>query len=213
MTSTTTAGGRTVVIASGNPGKVAEIRRLLAALDLELRAQSELGIAGAAETGRTFRENALIKARHASAVAGLPAIGDDSGLEVAALGGRPGVRSARFAGEAATDEQNIDRLLEALSETPAGDRSASFRCIATYVESPDDPAPLIAEGVWHGCILLHRQGDGGFGYDPVFFDPRKNRTAAEMSAAEKNLVSHRGQAFRGLSMLIADRATTRKTEE
>lgn len=197
------AGGKpTVVVASDNVGKLAEIRQLLAALEVEVRPQSEFGIKGAPETGSTFRENALQKALHASAGTGLPSIADDSGLEVAALGGRPGVRSARFAGEFATDEENIDRLLAELRELPEIRRTANFRCVAVYVQTPDDPAPLIAEGAWHGRILEVRSGRGGFGYDPVFFDPVLGKTAAEMNSDEKNSVSHRGQAFRELSMLI-----------
>jgi XTP/dITP diphosphohydrolase len=198
-------GNSTVVIASDNRGKLRELRQLLAALELEVRAQSEFGITGARETGSTFHENALLKARHASAGAGLPSIADDSGLEVAALGGRPGVRSARFAGEFATDEENIDRLLAELRGLPETDRRANFRCVAVYVDTPDDPAPLIAEGAWHGRILEVRSGRGGFGYDPVFFDPLLMKTAAEMNSDEKNSVSHRGQALRELSLLILKR--------
>ena len=212
MASTGNSGARTVVIASGNPGKVAEIRQLLASLPLDVRPQSEFGIAAVAETGDTFRENALIKARHASAVAGLPAIGDDSGLEVAVLGGDPGVRSSRFAGEAATDEENMDKLLEVLSDAPEEGRNANFRCVAVYVESADDSAPLIAEGVWNGRILPERRGGGGFGYDPVFLDPVAGKTAAEMNGDEKNAASHRGQAFRALSMLLADLVKARKVQ-
>ena len=199
------AGNPTVVVASDNRGKLAEIRQLLAPLELEVRPQSEYGVTGAPETGSTFRENALLKARHASAATGLPSIADDSGLEVAALGGRPGVRSARFAGEFATNEENIDRLLAELRELPETRRMANFRCVAVYVETPDDPAPLIAEGAWRGRILDGRSGRGGFGYDPVFFDPVLGKTAAEMNSDEKNLVSHRGRAFRDLSQLILKR--------
>ena len=195
------ATNRPVVIASDNPGKLAEIRQLI---DLELRPQSEFGIEGAAETGSTFRENALIKARYAAAGAGLPALADDSGLQVEALGGRPGVRSARFAGEVATDEQNIQRLLAELRETPEP-RHATFRCVAVYVDGPDDACPLVAEGSWHGCILTLPRGRGGFGYDPVFFDPLRGKTAAEMNEEEKNTVSHRGRAFHQLSLLIRER--------
>jgi XTP/dITP diphosphohydrolase len=199
------AGNPIVVVASDNCGKLAEIGQLLAALELEVRPQSEFGVTGPPETGSTFRENALLKVRHASAATGLPSIADDSGLEVAALDGRPGVRSARFAGESATNEDNIDRLLEELRGLPEKARTANFRCVAVYVEGPDDPAPLIAEGAWHGRILDLRRGGGGFGYDPVFFDPVFGKTAAEMGSDEKNSVSHRGQAFRDLSQLILKR--------
>jgi XTP/dITP diphosphohydrolase len=199
------AGNPIVVVASDNRGKLAEIGQLLAALGFEVRPQSEFGVAGPPETGLTFRENALLKARHASAATGLPSIADDSGLEVAALDGRPGVRSARFAGESATSEDNIDRLLAELRGLPETGRTANFRCVAVYVEGPDDPAPLMAEGAWRGRILDLRRGAGGFGYDPVFFDPVFGKTAAEMNSDEKNSVSHRGQAFRGLSQLILKR--------
>jgi XTP/dITP diphosphohydrolase len=204
MAPTGTLKARTVVIASGNLGKLAEIGQLLAPLCLHVRPQSDWSIPPVAETGETFAENALLKARHASAIAGLPAIGDDSGLEVAALGGSPGVRSSRFAGETATDQENIDKLLETLRDLPDEERKANFRCVAVYVESPDDPQPLLAEGVWHGRIIAGRRGNGGFGYDPVFLDPESGRTAAELSGKEKNAASHRGQAFRALSALIAN---------
>jgi XTP/dITP diphosphohydrolase len=201
-----TGSKSTVVVASDNPGKLAEIRHLLAGLDLEVRTQSEFGLIGAPETGSTFLENALEKARHASESTGMPSIADDSGLEVAALAGRPGVRSARFAGEPATDDENIDRLLSELRAVPEARRTANFRCVAVYLESPDDPAPLVAEGAWHGRILEERRGRGGFGYDPVFFDPDLGKAAAEMNGDEKNSVSHRGRAFRELSLLLKARA-------
>jgi XTP/dITP diphosphohydrolase len=193
------------VLASDNRGKLAEIRQLLAGLEVEVVPQAECGITGAEETGASFRENALIKARHASAAAGIPAIADDSGLEVAALDGQPGVRSARFAGDSATDAQNIDRLLAELSCVNESRRQARFRCIAAYVENADDRAPLLAEGVWHGRILKARRGSGGFGYDPVFYDPALKKTAAEMSVPVKNRLSHRGQAFRKLGDLLSVR--------
>lgn len=203
MAPTGNPDARVVVVASGNRGKLAEIRQLLAPLKLDVRPQSNWSVPSVPETGATFTENALLKARHASAVTGLPAIGDDSGLEVAALGGGPGVRSARYAGDAATDEENIDKLLQALDGLPEEERKANFRCVAVYVASPDDRQPLMAEGVWDGCILAERRGDGGFGYDPVFFDPVSGKTAAEMSGEEKNAASHRGRAFRALSALVA----------
>jgi XTP/dITP diphosphohydrolase len=205
-----TPGIRTIVVASDNRGKLAEIRQLLADLELELRPQSDFGIAGAAETGATFLENALRKARHASAGAGLPAIADDSGLEVSVLHGRPGVRSARFAGETATDVENIDTLLADLGKVPEQKRGASFRCVAVYIDGPDDETPLFAEGVWRGRILTVRRGSGGFGYDPVFLDPDSGKTAAELNAEEKNRISHRGQAFRALAGLIMDRLGRRQ---
>lgn len=200
-----TAGRQRIVIASGNRGKLAEIRELLSSLDLEVVPQSEFGIEPAPETGSTFRANALIKAFHAAECAGLPAIADDSGLEVAALGGRPGVHSARFAGSSATDEQNVRKLLDELAGARPERRGARFRCVAVYVGSRGDARPLIAEGAWNGQILEARRGGGGFGYDPVFYDPEAGKAAAEMSSEEKNRVSHRGQAFRVLAGLLAER--------
>jgi XTP/dITP diphosphohydrolase len=201
---------QTIVVASDNRGKLAEIRQLLAETAIEVRPQSDFGISGTAETAATFRENALLKARHASAAAGLPAIADDSGLEVSALQGRPGVRSARFAGETATDDENIDRLLAELVRVPDEKRSASFRCVAVYIDGPDDESPLFAEGVWAGRILTTPRGGGGFGYDPVFLDLESGKAAAELSAEEKNRISHRGQAFRALASLIRDRLGPRQ---
>jgi XTP/dITP diphosphohydrolase len=194
------------VLATSNRGKAAELAALLAeaGLDLRVTAQSELGVEPPAETGSTFVENALLKARHAARVTGLPAIADDSGLVVEALGGAPGVRSARFAGEAADDRANVAKLLAELA-APQLDRSARFHCVLVALSTPDDPAPLIASGSWAGRIAAAPQGNGGFGYDPVFFDPALERTAAQLSAAEKNRVSHRGAALRGLVELLKNR--------
>ena len=190
------AGSR-IVVATGNRGKLAEIRAILDEFRVEVVAQGELGIGEVAETGLTFVENALLKARNAAAATGGPAIADDSGLEVDALGGAPGIRSARYAGEAADDEANIDRLLAALAD--AGDRSAAFRCVMVYLRHAEDPAPVIAEGVWPGRILTARRGGGGFGYDPVFFDPASGCSAAELEPGAKNRVSHRARALRELA--------------
>jgi XTP/dITP diphosphohydrolase len=194
------------VLATGNRGKVAELAALLAeaGLDLRVTAQSELGVSAPPETGATFVENALLKARHAARSTGLPAIADDSGLIVAALGGAPGVRSARFAGEHADDRANVAKLLAAL-DAPSLDRSARFHCVLVALEHPEDPAPLIATGSWAGQIARVPQGKGGFGYDPVFFVPEQGRTAAELEAAEKNRVSHRGAALRRLIELVKNR--------
>ena len=191
-----------IVFASGNKGKIREIGELFGDLGVTIVPQSELGIPSVEETGSTFTENALLKARHAAAHSGLPAIADDSGLSVDALDGRPGVRSARFAGPNASDEQNIDKLLRELSLTAAGDRAAAFHCAAVYV---DASLELIAEGEWRGLILGERGGSGGFGYDPVFYDQTAGQCAALMTAEQKNAVSHRGQAFRQLLALIRER--------
>jgi len=194
------------VLATGNRGKVAELSLLLAeaGLDIHVTAQSELGVEAAPETGATFVENALLKARHASRITGLPAIADDSGLVVPALGGAPGVRSARFAGENADDSANVLKLLAALAPAEL-DRSAHFHCVLVALRNPDDAAPSIATGSWHGEIARAAKGGGGFGYDPVFFDRDLARTAAELSSAEKNRVSHRGAALRRLIELLKNR--------
>lgn len=184
-------------MASGNAGKLAEIARLLAGLDIEVIAQSALGVGDVEETGATFADNSVLKARHAMEATGLPAIADDSGLAVDALGGRPGVFSARYGGAGATDDSNIDKLLDELAEVTDDRRSAAFHCVATYV-APDVDKPLVAQGIWRGSILRAPQGSGGFGYDPVFLDPASGKSAAELTAAEKNARSHRGQALRAL---------------
>lgn len=189
------------VFASGNKGKLAEVSYILGELGVEVQPQSAFGIDSPEETGATFVDNALIKARHAAAVSGLPAIADDSGLEVDALDGRPGVRSARFAGEDASDADNVDRLLRELEDVADGERGARFRCAAVLV-APDLDQALIAEGSWCGEILTERRGTGGFGYDPVFFDRDTGKSAAEMSAEEKNTTSHRGRALRRLASMM-----------
>ena len=194
------------MLATANRGKVAELTALLAEarLDLRVTPQSELGVSAPPETGATFVENALTKARHAARITELPAIADDSGLVVPALGGAPGVRSARFAGENADDGANIAKLLAALA-SPSLDRAASFHCVLVALEHPEDPAPLLAVGSWAGQIARAPQGNGGFGYDPVFFDPTLGRTAAELPASTKNRVSHRGAALRRLIELLKNR--------
>lgn len=189
-----------VVFASGNRGKLREIQEILAATGVEILAQSELGIDGAEETGDTFITNALLKARHAAKLSGLPAIADDSGLCVDALDGRPGVRSARFAGPDANDADNVARLLEELRGIPSERRQARFHCAAVFVLPKRDFEPLIAEGEWPGMILTDSIGNGGFGYDPVFFDGESGKSAAQMTPGEKNSVSHRGKALRLLAL-------------
>ena len=193
-----------LVMASGNPGKLREIAQLLEGLHVEVVPQSDFGVSEAVEDGSTFAENSLIKALHASDATGLAAIADDSGLAVDALDGRPGVHSARYAGTDATDEQNIDKLLTELEGVPADARGAGFHCVATFV-LPGDSTPIQAEGVWRGSILMARQGDGGFGYDPVFLDPASGLSSAQLSAEQKGARSHRGQALRRLVDQIRQR--------
>ncbi|CAG0944239.1 XTP/dITP diphosphohydrolase [Gammaproteobacteria bacterium] len=192
---------RRVVLATGNRGKAREFAALLGPA-WELCLQSDLGVKPAAETGDSFAANALIKARHASAATGLPALADDSGLEVDALDGAPGVLSARYAGEAAGDADNLRLLLERMAAVPAGRRSARFRCVLAYVRSAADSAPLLAEGSWEGRIAVAPRGEAGFGYDPVFEDAASGLTAAELPAVRKNELSHRGQALRALRELL-----------
>jgi len=190
-----------IVVASGNPGKLAEIRDILGT-NVELIAQRELGIADADETGSTFVENALIKARNATRISGLPALADDSGICVDALGGAPGLISALYAGRHGDNAANNAKLLEALRDVPDAQRSAHFHCTIVLLRSADDPAPLIAEGHWHGRILHASCGNNGFGYDPVFFDPALGQGAGELDPAVKNRVSHRGQALARLRELL-----------
>ncbi|RPE74850.1 RdgB/HAM1 family non-canonical purine NTP pyrophosphatase [Vulcaniibacterium tengchongense] len=186
------------VIASGNPGKLREFRELLAGSGVEMVPQGELGVRDADETGLTFVENALLKARHAARATGLPALADDSGLCVDALGGAPGLYSARYAGRHGDAEANIDKLLEALKDVPDERRGAHFYAVIVLLRHAEDPQPIIAEGLWPGRILHARRGDGGFGYDPVFFDPALGRAAAELEAGLKNRLSHRGRALAAL---------------
>lgn len=191
-----------IVLASSNEGKLRELRALLDGLDFEVVGQAELGIEAAEEPHATFLENALAKARHAAGRSGLPALADDSGLCVAALRGAPGVRSARFAGEAAGDAANNAELLRQLAQQ--ADRRAHYTCVLVAVRAVDDPEPLVAEARWHGEVLPAPRGSGGFGYDPLFFVPELGRTAAELPATEKNRISHRGQALHALRQRLAD---------
>lgn len=188
-----------VVLASGNPGKLRELAELLAPSGLAVLPQSAFGIETPPETGATFRDNALLKARHAAALTGLPALADDSGIEVDALQGRPGVYSARYAGEGASDEANLRKLIAELEGVPEGARGARYQCVIALARRSDDPEPLIATGTWEGRIATAPRGSGGFGYDPVFLPQGSTRTAAELDPAEKNAVSHRGQALRALA--------------
>ena len=186
------------VLASGNPGKLRELGTLLAPLGFELHPQSAFGIHSAAETGTTFLENALIKARHASRLAKLPALADDSGIEVDALEGHPGVYSARFAGEGASDLDNLHKLLAELHDVPAEFRQARYHCVIVFVRGAHDPDPIVAHGTWVGQIATEPRGSGGFGYDPIFIPAGLHSTAAELDIAEKNRMSHRAQASRAL---------------
>lgn len=191
-------------MASGNRGKLREIARILADLNFTVVPQSDFNVSEADETGDTFVANALIKARHAVAATGLPAIADDSGLAVDALQGRPGVFSARYAGPGANDAANIDKLLSELAEIDDKDRGATFHCVACFV-TPDSDDALIAKGSWRGSIARQRSGERGFGYDPVFIDAELGVTSAQLSAEEKNLRSHRGKALAELARLLGAR--------
>jgi len=187
-----------LVLASGNTGKLVELRDLLGDSGLALRAQSEFDVVDAAETGATFVENALLKARHAARMTGRAALGDDSGLCVDALDGAPGLCSARYAGVHGDSDRNIARLLRELRDVPDPRRTARFYCVLVLLRFEDDPQPLIAEGEWHGRILRSPRGDRGFGYDPVFFDPENACSAAELDPVVKNAISHRGRALAAL---------------
>ncbi len=190
---------RRVVLATGNPGKLKEMREILAGHGLEVVAQADLGIAPPVEDGDTFIANALLKARYAAALSDLPAIADDSGLEVDALGGRPGLHTARYAGPDADEHANNDKLLAELGGIPDAQRSARYRCAMVFLRNAADPAPIVAEASWEGRIGFERRGGGGFGYDPLFIVAGGSHTVAEMPAAEKNRVSHRGQALIALA--------------
>jgi len=192
----------TIVLASGNAGKLREINELLAPVDIRVASQSDYGISEAEETGLTFVENAIIKARHACAHTGRPAIADDSGLEVDALNGAPGIYSSRYAGPDADDQANLARLLNALADVPDGQRSARFQCLMVYLDHEGDPTPIICQGTWEGKILHEPRGSGGFGYDPIFYVPTHNCASAELPAALKNSLSHRGQALQQLLQLL-----------
>lgn len=191
-----------IVLATGNPGKVREIQQLLQALEIHVSPQSQFGVPEADETGLTFVENALIKARNAADHSGLAAIADDSGLEVDALKGAPGIYSARFAGVGATDQQNLEKLLAEMQGVPTEQRTARFQCVMVYLRHAADPTPVIAQGTWEGRILESPVGDGGFGYDPVFFVPSHNCSSAQLAPEQKNRLSHRGQALQLLVNLL-----------
>ena len=198
---------RRLVVASGNPGKLREFRALLGDLSFDVVAQSDLRVDPPEESGSSFLENALLKARHAAVATKAAAIADDSGLEVDALGGAPGIYSARYAGALADDAANNAKLKAALAGLPLEARRARYRCVLVYVAGPDDAAPLTAEGVWEGMIRDTPRGSGGFCYDPYFWLPERNATVAELDPAEKNRCSHRATALRALRGLLALRET------
>jgi XTP/dITP diphosphohydrolase len=187
-----------LVVASSNPGKLRELLRLFDGLGYELYPQSELSVPDVAETGTTFVENAIIKARNAAQHTGFAALADDSGIEVNALNGAPGVYSARFSGADASDEANNALLVEKLRVVPEQQRSARYRAVIVFMRNAADPSPIICEGSWEGQILLEPRGQGGFGYDPYFYLPEQGCTSAELSAEQKNQQSHRGKALREL---------------
>ena len=188
-----------IVLATGNPGKVREMGEILAPFGLEIVPQSRFQVPEAEETGLTFVENALIKARNAAAHTGLPAIADDSGLEVDALKGAPGIYSSRYAGANASDRDNLEKLLADLGDLPEAQRTARFQCLMVYMRHAEDPTPLICQGTWEGRILFEPRGENGFGYDPVFYVPSHDCSSAQLSKEVKNRLSHRGQALRQLA--------------
>lgn len=191
-----------VVLATSNAGKLKELCEMLAGLDIEVVSQRELGIEDVVETGLSFVENAILKARHAALASGLPAIADDSGLEVDALDGAPGIYSARYAGPDATDAHNNHKLLKALADVPPEQRTARFQCLLVYLRHAHDPTPLICQGSWEGRILEAPRGEQGFGYDPLFWVPDLGCSSAELTPEHKNRLSHRGQALRKLLELL-----------
>jgi len=194
--------GETIVLASNNPGKVREFGQLLADARIQVSPQGAHGVPEAAETGLTFVENAILKARNAARHSGLAAMADDSGIEVDALHGAPGIYSARYAGPGATDAENLAKLVRELEGVPDAERTARYQCVLVYLRFPEDPTPLICQGTWEGLILRESRGAHGFGYDPVFLVPTHGCTAAELDPGEKNRISHRGQALRELHRLL-----------
>ncbi len=194
-----------IVLASNNPGKVREFNQLLGGIDIEVVPQSDYRVPEAEETGLTFVENALLKARQAARHTSLPALADDSGLEVDALNGAPGIYSARYAGKGASDEQNLRKLLADLQGLPEEQRAARFQCVLVYLRHEFDPTPLICQGTWEGRILTAPQGKNGFGYDPVFYVPTHRCSSAELPPEVKNTLSHRGQALRALLAALSRR--------
>ena len=193
-----------VVLASGNKGKLREINQLLEGLHITAVPQTQLGVTDVEETGLTFVENAILKARHAAQLTGLAAIADDSGIEVDALHGEPGIYSARYSGVDASDADNLRLLLDKLRDIPEAQRSARFQCLMVYMRHGKDPTPIICQGTWEGRILFESVGDNGFGYDPVFYVPEETCSAAQLPSEVKNRLSHRGQALRKLMDALAN---------
>lgn len=195
-----------LVLATGNQGKVREMSNLLAEFGFDVRAQSEFNVSDVAETGTTFIENAIIKARHAATETGLPAIADDSGLEVDFLKGAPGIYSARYAGEGASDQDNLNKLLDALQNVPEEQRTARFHCVLVFTRHKDDPTPIVCHGRWEGRILTEAHGENGFGYDPIFYVPETNCASAELNPEQKKQLSHRGKALKKLFSALSEQA-------
>ncbi|MCG7953916.1 MAG: RdgB/HAM1 family non-canonical purine NTP pyrophosphatase [Candidatus Thiodiazotropha endolucinida] len=195
--------GERIVLASNNAGKVREINQLLASEQITVVAQKDFNIPDAIEDGLSFVENAIKKARHASSLSGLPAIADDSGIEVDALNGAPGIYSARFAGPGASDEENLQKLLSRMEEVPEAKRTARFQCLMVYMRHSEDPTPIICQGSWEGRILFEPQGDNGFGYDPIFYVPTHDCSSAQLAPETKNSLSHRGQALKALMQALS----------
>lgn len=187
-----------IVLATGNQGKVAEMADLLSEFGFDVHAQSEFQVSEVAETGTTFIENAIIKARHAAQQTGLPAIADDSGLEVDYLQGAPGIYSARYSGEGATDQRNLEKLLTEMQDVPEEKRTARFHCVLVLMRHADDPTPIVCHGKWEGRILTQASGANGFGYDPIFFVPEENCSSAQLEPVRKKQLSHRGKALKQL---------------
>ncbi|PQJ61513.1 non-canonical purine NTP pyrophosphatase [Vibrio chagasii] len=195
-----------IVLATGNQGKVREMADILSEFGFDVVAQSEFNVSEVAETGTTFIENAIIKARHAAKETGLPAIADDSGLEVDYLNGAPGIYSARYSGEGATDKQNIEKLLDAMQGVETEKRTARFHCVLVLMRHANDPTPLVCHGKWEGQILTEEHGENGFGYDPVFFVPEENCASAELDPSRKKQLSHRGKALASLFKALKEQA-------
>lgn len=196
------SAANTLVLASGNSGKLREFNQLLSPLGFDVRPQADFGVIDVEETGLTFVENALLKAREASLISGLPALSDDSGLEVDALNGAPGIYSARYGGEPKTDQKNNETLLAALNDCAEGQRSGRYWCVLVYLRHPKDPVPVIVQRSWEGEILAHPRGQEGFGYDPLFWLPDQGMSVAELPSETKNRLSHRGRALQGLVELL-----------